>query len=236
MELPANLTNYATSMLPVLLRLNVKLLTVSALLACLAKVVILAVFSKYLGITAPLIIIMLYFVQNFYLQTSRQVRLLAIEAQEPLYTLFSETLAGLDTIRAFAWEKQYEERSYSLIDEARRPEYMLSCLQSCLQFVLEVLTAAIATALVAIVVALPDKFTPGSVGVSLVMVVGLSEILVRLISSWTKLETTIGAVSRIKSYLEDTPSESTNSNLTALPDAWPESGSIQISDLTASYE
>lgn len=206
------------------------------MIACVAKVVILAIFSKYLGIAVPFIIIGLYFLQRFYLQTSRQVRLLSIEAKEPLYTLFSETVAGIDTIRSFAWQEQYEERSYTLINEAQRPQYMLSCLQSCLRFVLEMLTAGVATALVAIVVKLPDKFTPGSVGVSLVMVVGFSEILVRLISSWTKLETTIGAVSRVKNYLADTPAEFTSPDLAALAPSWPESGSIQIKDLVASYE
>lgn len=55
-----------------------------------AKIIILAVFSQYLGASIPLIGIALYFIQRFYLQTSRQVRLLGIEARAPLYTHFTE--------------------------------------------------------------------------------------------------------------------------------------------------
>lgn len=192
-------------------------------------------FSKYLGIAVPFIGIILYFLQRFYLQTSRQIRLLGIEAKAPLYTSFTESVAGVATIRAFGWQSQYQERNYHLINASQRPEYMLSCVQFCLGFVLEILTAIIATILIAITVTLPNRFTPGSVGVSLVMVVGFSEVLVRLIQSWTKLESSIGAVARVKSFLADTESEETGRTKAAMPPMWPQAGAIEIRDLTASH-
>jgi ATP-binding cassette subfamily C (CFTR/MRP) protein 1 len=51
---------------------------------CLMKVAILMVFAKYLGATVPVLLVTLYFLQRFYLRTSRQMRLLGIEAKAPL--------------------------------------------------------------------------------------------------------------------------------------------------------
>ncbi|KAI8306537.1 ABC transporter atnG [Colletotrichum sp. SAR11_59] len=93
MDLPSNLVNYTSTAISVL-----------------AKLVILAVFSQFLGIALPFIATVVYFLQRFYLQTSRQIRLLGIEAKAPLYTCFSESVAGSVTIRAFGWQTQYQER------------------------------------------------------------------------------------------------------------------------------
>lgn len=45
----------------------------------------------------------MYLLQSFYLQTSRQDRLLEIEAKAPLYAHFGESVAGASTIRVFGW-------------------------------------------------------------------------------------------------------------------------------------
>ncbi|KAI8290846.1 ABC transporter atnG [Colletotrichum sp. SAR 10_98] len=92
MDLPSNLVNYTSTAISVL-----------------AKLVILAVFSQFLGIALPFIATVVYFLQRFYLQTSRQIRLLGIEAKAPLYTCFSESVTGSVTIRAFGWQTQYQE-------------------------------------------------------------------------------------------------------------------------------
>ncbi|KAF9878698.1 ABC multidrug transporter [Colletotrichum karsti] len=217
MDLPSNLVNYTST-------------SVSAL----AKIIILAVFSQYLGITLPFLATVLYFLQRFYLQTSRQVRLLGIEAKAPLYTHFSESVAGVSTIRAFGWEKQYQERNYRHIDLSQRPNYTQSCIQAWLSFVLNLVVAVLAVTLVTIVVIWHDKFSAGSVGVSLVMVIGFSEILSRLIQSWTKLESSVGAVSRIRHFMSDTETEATSGRRSP-PPQWPLAGSINFSGVVAYY-
>lgn len=218
MDLPLTLVNYS-----------------STALACITKVVIIAVFSKYMGITIPIIGIILFFLQRFYLQTSRQIRLISIEAKAPLYSSFTSMADGLVTIRAFGWQRQYEERCQQLVDTSQRPEYMLSCVQYCLGFVLGIVTTIIAVVLIAITINLPNQTDAGSVGVSLVMVVGFSEVLVRLIKSWTGLETSIGAVARVKRFIADTASEEPEGNKSVTPPAWPSAGGVEINRLTASY-
>ena len=45
--------------------------------------------------------------QKYYLRTSRQMRLLDLEAKSPLYSHFIESLAGLVEIRAFGWGENF---------------------------------------------------------------------------------------------------------------------------------
>ncbi|KAI8260581.1 ABC transporter [Colletotrichum sp. SAR11_239] len=217
MDLPSNLLNYTSTGVTIL-----------------AKVIILVVFSQYLGATLPFLCAILYLLQRFYLQTSRQVRLLGIEAKAPLYTHFSESVTGVATIRAFGWQEQYQERNYNHVDESQRPSYTQGCIQAWLTFVLNLIVAVLAVILVVIVVTWHHKFTAGSVGVSLVMIIGFSEVLARLIQSWTKLESSIGAVARVRRFVSDTETESAFGRGTP-PENWPQTGAVTFSDLVASY-
>lgn len=200
----------------------------------LAKIIILAVFSQYLGITLPFLATILFFLQRFYLQTSRQVRLLGIEAKAPLYTHFSESVAGAATIRAFNWQRQYQERNYRHIDTSQRPSYTQSCIQSWLTFVLNLIVAILAVVLVVIVVTWHDRFSAGSVGVSLVMVIGFSEVLARVIQTWTKLESSVGAAARVRRFVMETETE-VSSGKREIPSDWPRAGGLTFSDVVASY-
>ncbi|KAI8263442.1 ABC transporter [Colletotrichum sp. SAR 10_77] len=217
MDLPSNLLNYTSTGVTIL-----------------AKVIILVVFSQYLGATLPFLCAILYLLQHFYLQTSRQVRLLGIEAKAPLYTHFSESVAGVATIRAFRWQEQYQARNYEHVDESQRPSYTQGCIQTWLTFVLNLIVAVLAVILVIIVVTWHHKFSAGSVGVSLVMIIGFSEVLARLIQSWTKLESSIGAVARVRRFVSDTETESAVGRGTP-PVNWPQTGAVTFSDVVASY-
>ena len=199
------------------------------------QIIILAIFSEYLGITLPVLGVVLYFIQRFYLQTSRQVRLLGIEARAPLYTHFTESVAGAATIRAFGWQMQYQKRNYQYIDTSQKPNYLQSCIQAWLAFVLNLVVAALAVILVGIVVTWQDKFSAGSVGVSLTMVIGFSGTLARLIQNWTKLESSVGAVARVKRFTAYTEPEETTGRRSNVSLEWPQDGALDFSGVTASY-
>ncbi|WKT38237.1 AAA ATPase domain [Fusarium oxysporum f. sp. vasinfectum] len=60
--------------------------------------VLIASSSPWLGLTYPAMILILWLIQRFYLRTSRQLRLLDLEAKSPLYTHFLDTSRGIATI------------------------------------------------------------------------------------------------------------------------------------------
>ncbi|KAJ5107116.1 ABC transporter [Penicillium angulare] len=216
----------------------------STLISVFAQIIILAVFSRSLAVALPIIFGFLYILQRFYLQTSRQMRLLMIEAKGPLYTLFSEAEStqgptgsgarsagdGAITIRAFGWQAFYQSRASTLVDQSQRPMYMQICVQNWLSFVMNLTTGILAVIIVATVVNWEKKLdiSAGGVGVSLVIIIGMSETLGRLIKEWTKLESSIGAVARVKRFVAETEQEEGGDILANPP--------VDNSDMTGSIE
>jgi ATP-binding cassette subfamily C (CFTR/MRP) protein 1 len=62
---------------------------------CMIKLIVICVIGKYLSGSIPFFAVILYFVQAFYLRTSRQIRLIDIEAKAPLFGNFLETIEGI---------------------------------------------------------------------------------------------------------------------------------------------
>ncbi|KAF2480400.1 P-loop containing nucleoside triphosphate hydrolase protein [Neohortaea acidophila] len=208
----------------------------STAVSCLAQLLVLLVFSRYLAIALPLLAATLYAVQRFYLRTSRQIRLLGIEAKAALYTAFMDSEAGAVTIRAFGWQSHYQHHAYRLIDTSQRPVHLQNCIQDWLTFVLDVVMAAVTVLLIAIVVTWRAKFNAGSVGISLVMIIGFGSSLTRLITNWTAMESSIGAISCVKAFVDRTDADDSGaSKKEALDPAWPQAGAVQLSHVSASY-
>lgn len=93
---------------------------------CVSMAAVIATSSPYLAITYPFLSAILYGMQRFYLRTSRQIRLLDLEAKSPLYTHFIDTIKGITTFRAFGWVPQGVARNHVLLDDSQRPAYLLA--------------------------------------------------------------------------------------------------------------
>lgn len=191
--------------------------------------------ADYAGATAPLIIGTLYLIQRVYLRTSRQLRFLELEAQAPLLTQCTETLAGVTTIRAFGWQQASNQELHSLLDNSQKVYYLMLCIQRWLGLVLGFVTAAIAIVVVAIALTLRRASSPGAVGVSLLGILSFSGILTYTINAWTTLETSLGAVARCKNFEASTIPEDREEERHEPPANWPANGSVSFQRLSASY-
>ncbi|KAJ0366307.1 hypothetical protein COL154_003896 [Colletotrichum chrysophilum] len=153
-----------------------------------------------------------------------------------MYTHFLETLKGVATIRAYGWESNFEAQASALLNRSQKPHYMLACIQQWLALVLDLVVGALALIVVAMATSLTDKFTPGAVGVAMVLVLGFNSDLAVTIKNWTALETSIGAVSRIREFANETPSEERELGSDGFPPAgWPLKGAIKFENVTAGY-
>ncbi|TDZ20182.1 ABC transporter atnG [Colletotrichum orbiculare MAFF 240422] len=203
---------------------------------CVVKLIILCVMGKYLATSIPLLIGVLFLVQRYYLRTSRQVRLLDIEAKAPIYTHFLETLKGVATIRAYGWQDNFEKQAAVLLNRSQKPHYALACIQQWLALVLDLVVGALALIVVAMATSLTDKFSSGAVGVAMVLVLGFNSDLAMTIKNWTSLETSIGAVARIRQFTTETPSEERDLGEVGVPPSdWPFRGGIEFENVTARY-
>jgi ATP-binding cassette, subfamily C (CFTR/MRP), member 1 len=198
--------------------------------------ILIGVASAYAAIAFPIVIVALYFIQRYYLRTSRQLRFMDIEAKAPLYSLFAECLSGLATVRAFGWQNALETKNRELLDRSQRPFYLLYSVQRWLTLVLDLVVAAIAVLLIILVVKLRGTISAGYVGIALYNVIMFSQSIKMLITFWTMLETHIGAVARIKIFADTVHSEDQPSENQSPPDAWPSKGAVEFLNVSASYK
>ena len=209
--------------------------TVATLVLCIAQMALIGVESMYAAISFPICIVAVYFIQRFYLRTSRQMRYLDLEAKSPLYSQFVEYLNGLVTIRAFGWQDELANKGMTLLDRSQRPFYLMYAIQRWLVLVLQLVVAGVAVLLMVLVVVLRGQISAGAVGVALVNVILFSQSIQLLLQFWTTMETHIGAITRIKNFTEDTKSENLPLEKDEPPSTWPSSGAIEFQRITAAY-
>lgn len=178
-------------------------ITLQTFLTCIAQGVMIAHGSGYMSVVIPFCIAVLYAIQAFYLRTSRQIRLLSLEAKAPLYDHFLQTIDGGATIRAFQWQDSFTKEDEELLDLSQKPFYALDSVHQWLQIVLDLLVAALATLLTALVLFVTNKTTSGAVGVALVNLLSFDTSLTQQITNWMQLETSLGAISRTKEFVSN---------------------------------
>ncbi|OJJ96983.1 hypothetical protein ASPACDRAFT_1882742 [Aspergillus aculeatus ATCC 16872] len=210
------------------------IITLQALANGLAQIGLIAAGSSFMALTIPGLICLVYVLQNIYLRTSRQIRFLDLEARSPLYTHFMETLEGLVTIRAVGWEEAFTTRSDHLLNESQKPYYLLYCIQRWLDLVLQLLIGTLAVILVTLAVTLRTSSSGGQIGLALNSILGFNATFQMLFTYWTTLETSLGAISRVKSTAQLTPQE-TDDNQDPPPPTWPSHGEIVFQQATASW-
>jgi ATP-binding cassette subfamily C (CFTR/MRP) protein 1 len=192
--------------------------------------------SGYMALSLPVLGVVLFYLQKLYLQTSRQIRLLDLEAKSPLFTHLTETLDGIRTIRAFKWKQHVLDQNFALIDVAQRPFYLLLCLQNWLNLVLDIVVACLAVVLIALTVVLRHSMNSSLLGVAMVSIVNFSQTLSSFLNYWTALETSMGAIARTRQFIADTPAELHNNGAVAVSSEWPSDFSIEFRDVSASYQ
>ncbi|KAJ5096759.1 hypothetical protein N7456_007480 [Penicillium angulare] len=204
------------------------------------QLVIVCIVGKYLATSVPFLAVAVYFIQSYYLRTSRQVRLLDIEAKAPLYTHFLETIDGIASIHAFGWGETFRNQGYKKLNSSQRPYYMLRSIQKWLELVVNLLVGAVAVILVATMTSLKSQFSSASAGVALNLILTFNQNLKRAVEDWTAVEVSIGAVQRIRSFSKDTPRENEDEGVSVLDKAeptsnWISNGEVQFDAVNVRY-
>ncbi|KAI8278185.1 ABC transporter [Colletotrichum sp. SAR11_57] len=209
--------------------------TLHTFLLVIAETAIIASGASYFAALIPPSFMALYLLQKYYLRTSRQLRHIDLEAKSPLFTHFTEVLAGLPTLRAFSWRPAMLRESQTLLDASQRPYYLFFCVQRWLNVVLDLFVAGMALCLVAFALHFNNTTTKGAIGLAMVNIISFNRTLAEFIEMWTMLETSLGAITRLKYFIEHTPREDRECEKDTPPPSWPENGKIEIDNVTAAY-
>ncbi|OWY92214.1 Multidrug resistance protein ABC transporter, partial [Phytophthora megakarya] len=80
------------------------------------SLVVSAFASYWIGLSYIPILVIFVWTGQYFKKTSREVKRMEGITRTPVYNLFSETLSGLATIRAFGMEKQFSARNRHVVD------------------------------------------------------------------------------------------------------------------------
>ena len=107
-------------------------------------------------------------------------------------------------------------------------------IQQWLGLVLQLVVAALAIIIVSMATQL--SAVAGFAGASLVTLMNFGTELMDLIIFYTTLETSIGAVARLKTFGEEIKGEDQDEEDVHPGEQWPEKGEVEMRDVSASYE
>ncbi|XP_022253201.1 multidrug resistance-associated protein 1-like [Limulus polyphemus] len=188
----------------------------------------------FLAVIVP-IAILYYFIQKFYICTSRQLKRLESITRSPIFSHFSETLSGLNTIRAYRMQERFIEESNKRVDVNQACYYPSTVSNRWLAIRLEFCGNCIVFFAALFAVLGRDSLSPGAVGLSVSYALMVTVTLNWMVRMSSELEANIVSVERICEYSQ-TPNEApwiTEEHQP--PKSWPSKGAMKINQLTARY-
>jgi ABC-type multidrug transport system fused ATPase/permease subunit len=106
--------------------------------------------------------------------------------------------------------------------------------QEWLNLVLDMVVMLLAAVLTILAVRLHSN--SGFTGASLVTLMSFGENLSGIVIYYTRLETSIGAISRLKTFNATVKPESKEGEDMVPPENWPQHGSVELNNVSASYQ
>uniref|UniRef100_A0A8C2GDE6 Uncharacterized protein n=1 Tax=Cyprinus carpio TaxID=7962 RepID=A0A8C2GDE6_CYPCA len=187
----------------------------------------------FTAVIVPMAIVY-YFVQRFYVATSRQLRRLDSVSRSPIYSHFGETVSGLSVIRAYGHQKRFLKQNEDTIDQNLKSVYPWIVSNRWLAMRLESLGNLVVFFAALFAVISRDSLKSGLVGLSISYALNVTQTLNWLVRMTSELETNIVAVERVREYAEienEAPWITSNRP----PDDWPTAGNIGFDNYKVRY-
>ena len=192
--------------------------------------------AKYMLIVIPVFLYAFYGIQSFYLRTSRQLRHMDTEARAPLNTQLLQAASGIRHIRSFQWTADFKWQSFGFVDHSQKPFYYLFCIQRWLALVLDLTTCLIAVVVVSLAIVFRTRTSESAVGLAMLNLISFSRNMAEFVENCVNVETSLGGVSRIRTFCSETPQEPEPTRHQKLRNDWPANASITIKSVSAGYK
>lgn len=182
--------------------------------------------------------LMYYWIQRYYLRTSRELKRLDSVSRSPIYAHFQESLGGVSTIRAFRQQDRFELENEWRVDANLKAYFPSVSANRWLAVRLEFIGAFVilaAAGFVVIAKAGGSPLGPGWVGLAMSYALQITGALNWIVRQTVEVETNIVAVERVLEYAR-LPSEAPEiiPNKRA-PVAWPSKGELDFVNYSTRY-
>lgn len=190
----------------------------------------------FLAFVIPFIILY-FFIQRFYVATSRQLKRIESVSRSPIFTHFAETIQGVNTIKAYGASHRFIRESNRRVDHNLRCFYPSQVANCWLQIRLEFLANLLVFFASFLATITKEGLTGSSIGLSLSYALNVTLALNWCVRMFAEMENNVVAVERISEYT-DVPPEAEwkhESFDNSLSKDWPKHGSIHFKDYATKY-
>ncbi|CAN7046016.1 unnamed protein product [Brassica oleracea var. botrytis] len=174
--------------------------------------------------------------RNYYLASSRELTRLDSITKAPVIHHFSESIAGVMTIRSFRKHELFRQENVKRVNDNLRMDFHNNGSNEWLGFRLELIGSWVLCISALFMVMLPSNvIKPENVGLSLSYGLSLNSVLFWAIYMRCFVENKMVSVERIKQFT-DIPAESEWESKENLPPSnWPFPGNVHLEDLKVRY-
>ncbi|KAF9212353.1 hypothetical protein BGZ59_006885 [Podila verticillata] len=187
----------------------------------------------FLAIVPPLVVLYLL-VQAYYIRSSRALKRIESVSKSPIYQHFSETLAGVTTIRAMGANDRFISDNAKKADLAASAYFAWVSSNRWLQIRLESLGGVVVLAAALFAVLSRNSLGTESVGLALSYAMSVTLDITWLVRSYCDLQNQLVAVERVDVYTRKNPEAPTETDA-KLPENWPQAGRIEFRNYSTRY-
>uniref|UniRef100_A0A7N8WWT3 Multidrug resistance-associated protein 1 n=1 Tax=Mastacembelus armatus TaxID=205130 RepID=A0A7N8WWT3_9TELE len=207
---------------------NIIKMFMGSMFGVLGACVIILIATPLVAVIIPALGVLYFFVQRFYVASSRQLKRLESVSRSPIYTHFNETLLGTSVIRAFGEQERFIHESDQRVDHNQKAYYPSIVANRWLAIRLEFVGNCIVSFAALFAVIARESLSPGIVGLSISYALQLTTSLTWLVRMSSDLETNIVAVEKLKEYSDTEKEAEWKYEHSSLPPGWPTHGCIEI--------
>ncbi|KAJ3281521.1 hypothetical protein HDU76_008910, partial [Blyttiomyces sp. JEL0837] len=207
----------------------------SCFMDCVAVFVVVITITPLFLVTVFPVMFIYVFVSRRYLAASRELKRLDSVSRSPIYSMFSETLVGASTIRAYGAEDRFIQENLRRVDYNHRMYFYLWSSNRWLGVRISSIAALIIFLAALSTVAARNFIGAGLAAMSLTWALTLSDVLIWTVRVHANMEMNMNAIERIEEYLElEQEGPAVIPTMRPVP-SWPSKGSIAIENLEMRY-
>ncbi|KAI9348731.1 P-loop containing nucleoside triphosphate hydrolase protein [Zopfochytrium polystomum] len=175
-----------------------------------------------------------YFLQAYYLKSSREIKRLNVTASSPIFSLAGTTIAGAAVIRSFQKQQPYFAKFSALQDVNQSGMLTMLASNKWLQVRIEFLGAVISGGAALFAVIERSNLSPGMAGLSLSYAFQVVNYLYTMMRVYGDIENSSTSLERLVEY-SNLESEGSQETSFPLPPTWPDNGAIAFTDYSLRY-
>ncbi|CAD5124539.1 DgyrCDS12817 [Dimorphilus gyrociliatus] len=207
--------------------LTVSLYLLSGIVTCLLAL-------PWLIIPTIIVLLSIIFLFNYSIPTIRDMRRLEAAKRSPFYSHVSETISGLKVIRSLQKSKKFRRICVQHLNNHSKTWLTLLTVMRWFGYKVNKMVAIFMLSIVVPCVAERKHININLFAVGVIQIIGLAELFEYLFRVFVELENAMTSLERINEY-SNLSTEDPFSNTAKLPDEWPETGNLEVKDLSLKY-